>query len=288
MFYFVSKIVWFFVTPSNALITIAIVGLVLSRTRYAAFGPAVTAGAVAALLIAGLSPLSYWLILPLEERFPIFVDDGRPIAGIVVIGGTFDTEPTLARGQMALNETGERIVALGDLARRYPEAKIIYAGGGSEFAPEMTPEADLLERTIGALGLPAARVTYERRSLNTFQNALYAKEIAQPKSGERWLLVTSAFHMPRAVGSFRVAGFAVEAYPVDFRTSGSAALLKPFAFVSQGLRLTDTATKEWIGLLSYYLTGKTSALFPAPLDVAPTSVIPAEAGTQSSSEKSLP
>ena len=110
---------------------------------------------MAALLIAGLSPLSYWLILPLEERFPVFVDDGRPIAGIVVIGGTFDTEPTLARGQMALNETGERIVALGDLARRYPEAKIIYAGGGSEFASEMTPEADLLERTIGALGFPA-------------------------------------------------------------------------------------------------------------------------------------
>jgi hypothetical protein len=89
-------------------------------------------------------------------------------------------------------------------------------------------------------------------------------DVAQPKAGERWLLVTSAFHMPRAVGSFRAAGFAIEAYPVDFRTAGSAALIKPFAFVSQGLRLTDTAAKEWIGLLSYYLTGKTSALFPAP------------------------
>ena len=155
-------------------------------------------------------------------------------------------------------------MALGNLARRYPQAQIIYAGGGSEFAPDTTPEADLLERTIGALGLPAARVSYERRSLNTYQNALYAKAMAQPKAGERWLLVTSAFHMPRAVGSFRAAGFEVEAYPVDFRTAGNASLLKPFAFISQGLRLTDTATKEWIGLLSYYLTGKTSALFPAP------------------------
>jgi len=155
-----------------------------------------------AILFAGLSPLSYWLILPLEERFPVFVDDGTPVAGIVVIGGTFDTEPTLAHGQMTLNETGERIVALGDLARRYPSAKIIYAGGGSEFAPDTTPEADLLARTIGELGLAKERVTYERRSLNTVQNALYAKEIAAPKPGERWLLVTSAFHMPRAVGAF--------------------------------------------------------------------------------------
>ena len=264
MFYFVSKIVWFFVTPSNALVVIAIAGLVLSRTRFARVGWWMTACAVGAFLIAGLSPLAYWIILPLEERFPVFVDDGTPIAGIVVIGGTFDTEPTLSHHQMALNETGERIVALGDLARRYPNAKIIYAGGGSEFSRETTPEADLLEQTIGELGLAKGRVTYERRSLNTFQNALYAKELAGPRPSERWLLVTSAFHMPRAVGAFRAVDFPVVAYPVDYRTGGSGALLKPFAFVSQGLRMTDTATKEWIGLLSYYLTGKTSALFPAP------------------------
>ena len=281
MFYFVSKIVWFFVTPSNALVTMAIVGLVLGRTHYARTGRGLVIGAVAALLFAGLSPLAYWLILPLEERFPIFQDDGKAIAGIVVIGGTFDTEPTLARGQMALNETGERIVALGDLARRYPNARIIYAGGGSEFAPEMTPEATLLERTIGELGLPAARVIYERRSLNTYQNAIYAKELAVPRPGEHWLLVTSAFHMPRAVGAFRAAGFAVEAYPVDFRTGGADALLRPFAFASQGLRLTDTAAKEWIGLLSYYATGKTSALFPAP-EARPSPVIHVKAGIQPS------
>jgi len=264
MFYFISKIAWFFATPSNALVTTAVAGLAVSRTRHARVGRLMTAFSVGAFLFAGLSPLSYWLMLPLEERFPIFADDGTPIAGVVVIGGSFDTAPTLARGQMALNEAGERIIALADLARRYPEAKIIYAGGGSEFAFDTTPEADLLERTVGALGLPAARVTYERRSLNTYQNALYAKELAHAKPGERWLLVTSAFHMPRAIGAFRAAGFPVEAYPVDFRTAGEAALFKPFAFVSQGLRLTDTATKEWFGLFFYYLTGRTSALFPAP------------------------
>ncbi|MBI1211400.1 MAG: YdcF family protein [Alphaproteobacteria bacterium] len=268
MFYFVSKIVWFFLTPSNALIVLAIAGLVVMRTRLAPVGWWMTTGAVAALLIAGLSPLAYWIILPLEERFPAFVDDGRTVDGIVVIGGTFDTEPTLLHRQMAMNEAGERIVALGDLARRYPNARIVYSGGGSGFFHE-EPEANLLERTIGELGLAPSRVTYERRALNTSQNARYAKDVAEPKPGERWLLVTSAFHMPRAIGAFRAAGFPVEAYPVDFRTAGSASLDKPFAFISQGLRLTDTATKEWIGLLSYYVAGKTSALFPAPEPAAP-------------------
>jgi uncharacterized SAM-binding protein YcdF (DUF218 family) len=264
MFYFVSKILWFFLTPSTALVTLAIVGLVLMRTRVAPIGWWMTASAAALMLVAGLSPLAYWIIMPLEERFPSFVDDGQPIAGIIVLGGTFDTGPTLAHSQMALNETGERIVALGDLSRRYPDARIVYSGGGNEFSRDYTPEATLLERTIGEIGVAKERVIYERKSLNTAQNASETHDLVQPKAGERWLLVTSAFHMPRAVGAFRAAGFDVVPYPVDYRTAGAASLTTPFAFVSQGLRLTDTATKEWIGLLSYYVTGKTSALFPAP------------------------
>ena len=203
-------------------------------------------------------------MLPLEERFPAFVDDGTPVAGIVVIGGTYDTEATNARGQMALNETGERLIALGDLARRHPRAKIVYAGGGSEFTPDTTPEATLVENTISHLGLEPDRVIYERRSLNTFQNALYAKMLAKPRPGERWLVVTSAFHMPRTMGVFRTAGFAVVPYPVDYRTAGAASLVGPFAFVGEGLRRTDVAAKEWIGLVTYYVSGRTDALFPAP------------------------
>lgn len=264
MFYFVSKILWFFLTPSTALVTLAIAGLALMRTRVAPIGWWMTASAAALMLLAGLSPLAYWIMRPLEERFPAFADDGKPIDGIIVLGGTFDTGPTLAHHQMALNETGERIVALGDLARRYPNARIVYSGGGSEFARDYTPEATLLEQTIGELGLPPERVSYERASLNTAQNASESKALAQPKAGETWLLVTSAFHMPRAVGAFRAAGFDVVPYPVDYRTAGAASLTTPFAFVSQGLRLTDTGTKEWIGLVSYYVAGKTSALFPAP------------------------
>jgi uncharacterized SAM-binding protein YcdF (DUF218 family) len=264
MFYYASKIVWFFLTPSNALVVLALAGLLLQWTRFARVGTRMTGACVVLLFAAGLSPFGHALILPLEERFPAFVDDGRPVTGIVVIGGTFDTEATNAHGQMALNETGERLVALGDLARRYPDAKLIYAGGGSEFTPDTTPEATLVENTVDELGLRADRVIYERRSLNTFQNALYAKELAQPKPGERWLVVTSAFHMPRTMGVFRTVGFAVVPYPVDYRTAGPGSVLRPFAFVSEGLRRTDIAAKEWIGLVIYYLSGRTDALFPAP------------------------
>jgi uncharacterized SAM-binding protein YcdF (DUF218 family) len=264
MFYYVSKIVWFFLTPSNALVTLVIVGLVLMWMGRSVLGWRVSAFAAGGMLVAGLSPLGNALMLPLEARFPAFVDDGTPVAGVVVIGGTYDTEATNVHGQMALNETGERLVALGDLARRYPNARVIYAGGGSEFTPDTTPEATLLEQTIGELGLAPSRVIYERKSLNTYENAVFAKAIAAPKPGERWLLVTSAFHMPRAMGVFRAAGFDVVAYPVDYRTAGATSMLRPFGFVGEGLRRTDIAAKEWIGLGAYHLSGRTDAMFPGP------------------------
>lgn len=265
MFYFVSKIVWFFATPSNALVALALLGLLLMRApKRAVLRKRMVVASAVLLLVAGLSPLGNALILPLEERFPAFNDDGTPVAGIVVLGGTYDTEATNAHGQMALNETGERVIALGDLARRYPAAKIVYAGGGSEFTPDTTPEATLVENTAHQLGVEAGRIIYERKSLNTFQNAVYAKEIAAPAEGERWLVVTSAFHMPRTMGVFRAAGFAVTPYPVDYRTAGDVSLIRPFAFASEGLRRTDLATKEWIGLIAYRLSGRTEELFPGP------------------------
>jgi uncharacterized SAM-binding protein YcdF (DUF218 family) len=70
--------------------------------------------------------------------------------------------------------------------------------------------------------------------------------------------------MPRAVGSFRAAGFPVTAYPVDYRTRGPQDAARFFPFVANGLRRLDLATKEWIGLLAYRLAGYTDALFPAP------------------------
>jgi uncharacterized SAM-binding protein YcdF (DUF218 family) len=76
--------------------------------------------------------------------------------------------------------------------------------------------------------------------------------------------VTSAYHMPRAMAAFRAAGFPIEAYPVDWRTGGPIDALKPFPSVGDGLRRTDTAVREWVGLLAYRITGKTAELFPAP------------------------
>ncbi|MBV9969593.1 MAG: YdcF family protein, partial [Xanthobacteraceae bacterium] len=126
-------------------------------------------------------------------------------------------------------------------------------------------EADVVPALFESLGVPPGRIMLESRSRNTAENAVYSKALAAPKPGERWLLVTSAMHMPRAIGAFREAGFPVEAYPVDYKTNGWQDLSGVIGSLSSGLRQTDTALHEWIGLVAYRLTGKSSALFPGPL-----------------------
>ena len=219
MFYVLSKVFWFFATPSNLLVALALLGVaLLSIKRLRRAGTVLAAAGVLGLAFAGLSPLANWVVLPLEERFPVFRDDGRPVDGVIVLGGAVQAEESFARGQLMVNEAAERVLALADLARRYPGAKVVFSGGGGTIFAEEAPEADALARFGGTLGLASDRVLFENQSRTTFENAVYARRLVDPRPGERWLLVTSAWHMPRAVGCFRRAGFPVVAYPVDFRT----------------------------------------------------------------------
>lgn len=264
MFYYASKTFWFFVTPSNLLPAIVFLGLLLMLWhRGRKLGIAVAFGAIAAILFAGLSPLANWVLIPLEERFPIYRDDG-PVAGVIVLGGALESEVADRRGQIVLNEAGERLVAMADLARRYPEARIVFSGGGSTYLRDTLSEAVALRRVAGQFGIAPERILFETESRTTAENAAFTRRMVEPGRGERWLLVTSAFHMPRSMGCFRKAGFPVTAYPVDFRTRGPEDALRPFAFVSEGLRRLDLSSKEWAGLVGYRLAGHIDALFPAP------------------------
>jgi len=108
------------------------------------------------------------------------------------------------------------------------------------------------------------RLILESKARDTWENAVNVKALVSPKTGERWLLVTSAWHMPRSVGVFRRVGFAIEPWPVDYRTADDWDALRLFDAPADGLKRLDTAMREWIGLVAYRATGRTDALFPAP------------------------
>jgi uncharacterized SAM-binding protein YcdF (DUF218 family) len=264
MFFTLAKTVGFFSAPSNVLITLALIGVVLMATRFARAGRRVAVFAVIVLAVVGWSPLGNAIILPLEERFPPW-DASRGVpTGIICLGGALDTVVSPVRGEVAVNEAAERMTAMAELARRFPDARIVFSGGSGRLLYDGATESELAERLFVSFGIEKSRITLEDKSRDTAENARLTRDIVQPKPNERWLLVTSAYHMPRAVALFREAGFSVEAFPVDYRTRGAADMLRPFSTLGDGLRRTDTAVREWAGLIVYWITGRTSELLPGP------------------------
>jgi uncharacterized SAM-binding protein YcdF (DUF218 family) len=257
MFFSLSKLGGFFVQPSNFLIIVSLFGAVLMWTRFRRAGQRILVGSILALVVCGFLPIGNWLLRPLEQRFPPWGEKHGAPDGIIVLGGVISYGTSAARPYPGINDAAERITVVSKLAQQFPKARLIYSGGS-----EADTAADLLE----AFGISRSRIEVELQSRNTIENAIFTKGIAEPRPGQRWLLVTSAFHMPRAVGVFRQLGFPVEAYPVDWRTPGPEDDLIPFGSLADGLRQVDLAIHEWSGLIAYRLTGKTSALFPAPVE----------------------
>jgi len=265
LFFVLSKTLGIILLPTNLLLAAGVVGAVLLATRFARLGRKLSIASVVLLALCGFSPLGNWLLYPLEQRFPPW-DAGRGAPdGIVVLGGGIDSDVSAAHETAAFRSSAGRIIAAAALAHRYPNLRIVYSGGSANLVSDDTArEADYVLGVFEGLGIPRDRVRPERRSRNTFENAEFSKELAAPKKGERWLLLTSAYHMPRSIGIFRKIGFAVEAYPADWRLAGTADLLKFSVLSVETLAHTDLAMREWTGLAAYRLSGKTSTLFPGP------------------------
>ena len=265
MFFALSKTLGILLLPINLLIGIGVIGLVLLRTRFASLGRKLLIAAVALFAICGFSPLGNLLLYPLESRFPPWDAARGAPDGIVVLGGPIDPQLSAAHGTAVYGGSVDRIMAAAALAHRYPNARVIYSGGNANLVLDNTAkEADYASAVFESLGISSGRLLMERRSRNTQENAEFSKALAAPKNGERWLLVTSAYHMPRSVGIFRKAGFAVEPYPVDWRTGKRADLLR-FSAALEGLGRVEIAMREWMGLVAYRISGRTSELFPAPM-----------------------
>jgi uncharacterized SAM-binding protein YcdF (DUF218 family) len=251
--------------PVNFLIAVGVVGAILLFTRWAPLGRRLLVISVALLAIMGFSPLGKLLLYPLEQRFPPWDASRGAPDGIVVLGGAIDLDLSAATGAAVFSRAADRIVAAAALARQYPNARIVFSGGNANLVSDSSAkEADYALSVFESLGIAKARLTLERGSRNTLENAEFSRAIANPKDGERWLLVTSAFHMPRAVGLFRKAGFVVEPYPVDWRVGSAANLMRFSQIAVEGLDRTDIAVREWMGLAAYWATGKIDTLLPAP------------------------
>jgi len=264
VFFVLSKTLGIAMLPTNFLIGVGVLGVILSTTRFVRLGRKLLIASVVLLAICGFSPLGNWVLYPLEQRFPPWdATQGAP-DGIVVLGGSIDPDLSIAHGVPVVRAAADRILVAATLARRYPKARLIFTGGSGNLISNEAKEADYAVELFESLGISRNRLEIERRARNTQENAEFSLALAAPKSGERWLLLTSAYHMPRSVGVFRKAGFAVEPCPVDWRVGGKSDLAAFWIFALEGLGSVDVGVREWIGLAAYRISGKSSEFFPGP------------------------
>jgi uncharacterized SAM-binding protein YcdF (DUF218 family) len=260
--FWLSKIFWWFAAPGNAMVLVtalAFLALLLRRRRTAIvlLTPVVVFGLALLLL-----PMRDFVLEPLEDRFPppalpVHVD------GIIVLGGSINSELSAKRGRPVVTRSVDRLIAGADLARHYPDAKLVFTGGSSALLETGPREADYAKQIFTEMGIPPERGIYERESRNTWENAVFSEKLVDPQPGEVWLLVTSAYHMPRSVGIFRKVGWAVVPYPVDYSVPPPAEREASYSFMDE-LEGVNWGLREWIGLVSYYALGRTTALFPGP------------------------
>jgi uncharacterized SAM-binding protein YcdF (DUF218 family) len=264
VFFILSKLLNILFQPANFLLFAMLAGLALGLTRWARAGRRLLAAAVLVLAFCCLTPVATLMLRVLEDRFPPPPRTIPPPAGIVVLGGGLDEDVGFARHDTTLNRAGSRLTTGVALARLYPRARLVFTGGVSDVLQTGHDEAEGVRRLWRDLGVPETQMTFERHSRNTFENAVLTRALVDPKPGEEWLLVTSAWHMPRAMGIFRQAGFPVTPYPVGYMTLGDRRDWTLSLSAVDALDRLDMAFHEWVGLAAYRLTGKTDALFPAP------------------------
>lgn len=264
MFFYASKIFWTFGQPVSVIGILLIVAIVAAVLQWRRLGIGAAVLAFLILAVLGWTTVGSLLLLPLEQRFARPAEPPERVDGIVILGGAFEGGINPVRGGYELNEAADRMTEGAVLALRYPEAKVIVSGGSGTILRERAGDAETAPKLFEPLGIPLSRLLLDGKSRNTYENALFSKELGDPAPGETWLLVTSAFHMPRSMALFRKAGFDVVAWPVDYRTAGDEGFGGCVDNSASCLRDATLALREWTGLTAYWLTGRIDSLLPAP------------------------
>jgi uncharacterized SAM-binding protein YcdF (DUF218 family) len=246
-FFLVSKLAWYAVEPSHLLVW-TMLAATWASFRKRRSGAVLAALCAVSLLVLLMVPVGNWALRPLENRYP------RPdwpdhVDGILLLGEGLDAEVLADRGVPGIGPDGGVLLAGATLAKRYPEAKLVFSGGSGEPGGGL-PEAKVAANVFAGLGLAPL---IEDRSRTTGENLAYARQLAAPQPGETWLLVAGALHMPRAMAVADKMGWHFVPWPADYltRRQGGEAHLS----LAANLAHLDQAAHEGLGLLAYRLSG---------------------------------
>lgn len=258
MFFF-GKAFWIAAQPLTlALIAtiFAFLALLAGRRKLSGF-LSLMSGAI--LFVVLFTSVGAWSLQTLEARYPRPTLTTPP-ACMIVLGGAFDLEVTAGRGGMEMNQAADRFIEAARLARLYPQSRILVSGGDGSFSGDYKGDADLSPAFFEAMGVEPSRIIRETSSRNTAENVGETRALLDANNLTECLLITSAYHMPRAKALFDAAGVATVPWASDYRSSGRVTLRLDFTQPSLNAALTSTAAREWGAILFSRLSGQSDPL----------------------------
>ena len=219
LFFYGSKIIWNVISPDSLFVLLLTVTAGMFYLGYHILARRLLTFLFAAVVILSLFPVGSWMLYPLETRFKHNPELPARVDGIILLGGSIDAETSSAWQQLEMNYSAERFTSFIELARRYPEAKLVFTGGNASIDRDEPTEASILNLHWHQSGLVPERIQFENQAKNTAENAYYTKQLVNPQLDSNWLLVTTAFHMPRSIGVFCQNNWSLIPYPVDHQTN---------------------------------------------------------------------
>jgi len=261
VFFIASKVIWTVISPGSLIVLLVLTAWLSLMFDWQRWSRRLLSVCALLLVLLGFLPVGEWLIAPLENRFAANAALPVEADGIIVLGGTINPTNSSAWGQVQTGEGADRILNFLYLASLYPEAQLVYTGGSGSVTNQEFKGADYAQILFEQLELSERPVIFERESRNTFENARNSKELLNPAQEQNWILVTSAFHMPRSIVVFCAQNWTVTPYPVDHYSRKGNLLRVNFDF-ARNLSVLGIATREWVGLIAYRISGRTSQLLP--------------------------
>lgn len=258
LFFIASKLFWMLVMPANALALCVLAAGLLWAMRLRVLAQGAFIAGLVLLVVFGVFPAGHNILHALESRVaqPLPGELPAHVDGILVLGGAVNTRVSAYAGRPQFNEGVERITEAMILSYRYPAAKLVFSGGSGLLGGDMSAESDNMKKFLAGMQFDSANIIYETQSRNTYENIHNSFSMLNPGKDEVWILVTSAFHMPRSLEIARKSGWDVIPYPVDYRSWGRYGLWFSWPDVLDNLYASNVSMREITGMLAYRLTGK--------------------------------
>jgi uncharacterized SAM-binding protein YcdF (DUF218 family) len=263
MYFILSKVMWFALKPSMVMFLGMTVGFVLVLTRFRRAGLMLFGVSILALWAVTVIPVGEMMIRDLEERFPKQTELPEKIGGIIVLGGSINPVLSRERGQIAVDSSMERLLFFAMLGDTRPGVPLVFTGGAGSLFAQDAKEGHYFKDLAELLNLDMSRVIVEAESRNTMENVVFSKKLVTVEADRPWVMITSARHMPRAVGLFRKQGWPVIPYPVDYITLPARGWTLSLENLG-GQSMLDAAVHEFLGMAVAYVLGRSDSLYPAP------------------------